>query len=575
MVIGEAMRRSVLALASPLFASPPFASPVLTAPAFASLAFLVLAGVLIPAGAASGQVEDPPLQPVTVDDPLRPLQWYLDRIRAPDAWAITTGDPEVTIAVIDTGVDEEHRDLDGAFWRDPETGAAGYDHVTDSDDTFAGPDEDWHGTAAAGVAAARGDDGYGIAGVAPEVSIMVRRIYASASETASPTQTSYGTAARAVREAAADGADVILLTWGGTSPSSELFSAIQESGVPVVVAAGNDGQDLSASPSPRRYPAMYRLPNLVTVAASDRGNEILATEGGGSNYGEHHVDLAAPGQDIVSIAAGGAHGLFEGTSFAAPQVAGALALGRSIAPGVSSNELVAAVVSTARRTPELADRVTSGGVLDVAAFLRAVRRPACRPEIPPTTFADVDRRNVHVGNIDCVVWYGVSVGVGADRFAPHRTITRGEMASFLARTLEVSGYPLPPEPPEVFVDIAGSTHEDAIELLAATGIASGTGEGRFEPSQVVTREQMASFVVRTVETVLGREVVAERDWFDDVDDSVHQEAVLSARELGITLGSSSPREFEPTKAMTRAQMASFVARTLDALGREGISVERL
>jgi len=557
------------------------------------VASAMLAALVPPAVAADGvatvaAVDDP----TTVDDSLRSLQWYLDRIRAPQAWATTRGDAEVTIALIDTGVDPDHPDLDGSFWVDPATGTNGFDHLEGGFNTYRGSVEDWHGTAVAGVAVATADNAYGIAGVAPDVKLMVRRIYESTSTDSAPTQTSYSLAVEAIGASVEDDADVILITWGGRGPNAALEAAIRGAGVPVVAAAGNDGQDFSGDHTIERYPAMYSIPNLVTVAASDQENQLLNDAGSASNYGERHVDIAAPGDGIVSLVAGGDHGIFDGTSLAAPQVAAALALGRSVAPGTGPNELVGTLIGTARRATGLRGRVTSGGLLDVNAFLDAVQRPVCDGTYPPSTFDDVSRTAVHVDGIDCVTWYEVAVGVGDNRFAPHRTITRGEMATFIARTLDRVGYELPvedtgevveepaapgdgtgdqtEEPP--FTDIAGTTHEDSITLLAEAGIVSGIGDGLFAPRRTVTRAQMATFLVKTVELLLERDLVAGEDWFDDTAGSVHAPQIDVARELQITLGTSNPRLYDPDREVNRAQMASFMARTLDLLGREGVTV---
>ncbi len=571
MVVSEARGRGVRGSAArgrrPLFG-------VALVLALAMLAALAPPTAFVPPAVAA------PDDPTTVDDTLRSLQWYLDRIRAPEAWATTRGDAEVTIALIDTGVDPDHPDLEGAFWKDPRTGANGFDHLEGGFNTYRGSVEDWHGTAVAGVAVATADNNYGIAGVAPDVKLMVRRIYESTSLDAAPTQTSYALAVEAIEASVEDGADVILITWGGRVPNAELEAAIRGAGVPVVAAAGNDGQDLSGEPTIERYPAMYSMANLVTVAASDRDNQLLNDERSATNYGERHVDIAAPGDSIVSLVAGGDHGIFDGTSLAAPQVAAALALGRTVAPGTGANELVGTLIGTARRTTGLRGKVTSGGLLDVRAFLEAVQRPVCDGTYPPSTFDDVSRTAVHVDGIDCVTWYGIAVGVGDNRFAPDRTITRGEMASFLARTLDRSGYELPVDEPAVgdqpaeplFTDIAGTTHEDSITLLAEAGIVSGVGDGLFAPRRTVTRAQMATFLVATVEALLERDLVAGGDWFDDTGGSVHAPQIDVARELQITLGTSDPRLYDPSREVIRAQMSSFMARTLDLLGREGVTV---
>lgn len=559
---------------------------LLRRPAKVVLVAVLLLGLMVPAPPAATAVDDaeapaadlellvdtPGL--VTVDDPLRDLQWYLDRTRASQAWSLGFGDPRVTVAVIDTGVDPDHRDLQGAFWQDPVTGRVGFDHLGGSFVTYVGAVEDWHGTAIAGIIAARANDGHGIAGVAPEVRVMVQRIYESESEDTPPSQATYARAVRAIDAALAGGADVLVLAWGGTAPNPALFDAIRTAGVPVVAAAGNDGQDLSTDPEVTRYPAMYRLPNLVTVAATDRSGRLLDNERLATNYGVRHVDLAAPGVDILSTAAGGGHRFYEGTSFAAPQVAAALALGRSVAPGVPASGLVSTLVSTTRRRADLAGRVTSGGELDVAAFLDALSRPACTDDLPPRIFSDVARTSTHVRSIDCIAVYGITSGIDADRFAPRRTITRAEMAAFLERLLVASGYAVPAEVPSAFTDTADSIHARAIDVVADAGIASGIGDGRFGPSEPVTRAQMAAFVVRTIELLADATFTSEAEWFDDIVGNPHERSILVSRDLGITRGTGQLRTFEPYRDLTREQMATFLAQTMDALGRLGVTVAR-
>ena len=532
-------------------------------------------------------VEDPASH--GFDDPLLHLQWNLERTRTVEGWEITPGLSSVTVAVIDTGVDPNHRDLDGAFWTNA-WGDNGYDYLRDTPNTFVSIDKDWHGTAVAGVVAARADDGYGMAGVAPGVSVMVRRIYASTSVDQPPSLVGYASAAQAIRDAAADGADVILLTWGGTVPNTQLADAIAEVGVPVVAAAGNDGWDLDTA-GPKRYPAAYQLPNLITVAATDRDGQLLDNGRVSSNYGATTVDLAAPGEDIVAVS-GDYHNYFEGTSFAAPQVAGALALGRSLAPAATSGELVSELLRTVRRSPALSGKVASRGELDVLAFLSALDRPVCGTDLPPSRFQDVRRDSVHVSNIDCVSYYRVARGVTSTQFLPERRITRGEMASFLARSLQAAGInlaTLAAQGPELaddpaaddasgsnaraFPDIEGTTHADAIEAIAAAGIAQGRTDGTYGPNERVPRGQMATFLVRTVALLTGQDYEVDRPWFDDVDGHTHAESIRIARDLGITTGGSRAGTFEPDLYVSREQMASFMARTLDASGRQSATFQ--
>lgn len=575
----------LMLLALPTHAGPAVASPVSTGAA-ADLADT-------DPGEEDGDgpvVEDPASQ--RFDDPLLHLQWNLERTRTLQAWELTPGRSAVTVAVIDTGVDPNHRDLEGAFWTDAQ-GRYGYDYLRGTRDTFVSVERDWHGTAVAGVVAARADDGYGMAGVAPGVSVMVRRIYASTSTDQPPSLVGYASAAQAIRDAAADGADVILLTWGGSVPNSQLADAIAEAGVPVVAAAGNDGWNLDAA-GPKRYPAAYQLPNLITVAATDRDGQLLDNGRVSSNYGATVVDLAAPGEDIISVS-GTHHNYFEGTSFAAPQVAGALALGRSLAPAATTGELVSELLRTVRRSPALTGKVASRGELDVLAFLSALDRPVCGTDLPPSGFQDVRRDSVHLVNIDCVGFYGVARGVTTTRFLPERRITRGEMASFLARSLEAAGIDLATlatrspgladdsadgaalgdddRRQRAFPDIQGNTHADAIEMIAAAGITQGRLDGTYGPNERVPRGQMATFLVRTVELLTGQAYEVDRPWFDDVDGHTHAESIRIARDLGITTGGSRAGTFEPDLFVSREQMASFMARALDAAGRQSVTFQ--
>lgn len=523
------------------------------------------------------------LEPVTVDDEFFDLQWYLRNIGAPQAWQLTRGDPQVTVAVVDTGVDPFHQDLAGAFWQDPLDGTNGRDLLNGTRVPFVSSSEDWHGTAVAGVLAARADDGYGVAGVAPEASIQVFKVYGSEDVDTAPTlDEGYDSAITAIEEATALGADVILLTWGGQEPSPRLRNAISAAGVPVVVAAGNDDVDLSDPDEPlHRYPAMLRLPNLVTVTASNLDDGVWREgEDAGANLGVRHVDIAAPGELIVAPWSGRGHRYHSGTSFAAPQVAGALALAVTLTPRAGASELVAELSRTARPAAAFTDRVTSGGILDVPAFLAAVQRPVCDDEVPAADYEDVAPGSTHGRSIDCITLFGLAAGTSEQVFSPGRAVTRGQMATFLARTLARAGalddpadLPVPgTEDEATFTDTLGTTHAAAIEAVAAVGIAEGYDDGTFRPAGEVTRGQMAAFLVRTVEQLTGETYVSERNWFDDVAGTTHERAILASRELAISLGTEQPRIYAPSVTLTRAQMASLLARALDALAREGIEV---
>jgi len=199
-------------------------------------------------------------------------------------------------------------------------------------------------------------------------------------------------------------------------------------------------------------------------------------------------------------------------------------------------------------------------------------RPAVEPRdtgdacpegsIPDAGYLDVDPASIHSGAVDCVTWWGIAAGTGDRRFAPARSVTRAQMASFVARMLEVSGVPLPEDPPDAFVDDEGDVHEPAIDELAALGVVRGTSPGRYDPQSPVGRAQTASIVARALEKVPVELPLEPPDAFADDGGSVHEGAANRLAAAGIVTGKSPGRlaPFDPTR---RDQMASLLARALD------------
>jgi hypothetical protein len=146
---------------------------------------------------------------------------------------------------------------------------------------------------------------------------------------------------------------------------------------------------------------------------------------------------------------------------------------------------------------------------------------------------------------------GITQGCGGGRFCPNDLVTRGEMAAFLARALELA-----PATVDAFGDDDGTTFEDSINRLAASGIASGCTASRFCPTANVIRGQMASFLSRG----LGLPA-ATRDWFSDDDHSSYQTNINRLAESRVASGCDYGR-FCPASAITRGQMAAFLHRGL-------------
>jgi alpha-tubulin suppressor-like RCC1 family protein/subtilisin family serine protease len=223
-------------------------------------------------------------------------------INALEASAITNGDHNLVVAVIDQGVNFSHPDLAGKAWTNP--GEVPNNNVDDDNngyvddvngwDFFYGDKsvydsgEDWHGTHVSGTIAAS-IDGQGVVGVAPNVKIMALKFLG-------PNGGWTDDAILAIQYAKAEGAKISNNSWGG-GESQALYDAINNSGSLFVAAAGNDGNNNDAYPF---YPASYDLPNILSVAAVNNQGKLADF----SNYGATSVDIAAPGVGILSTVPG-------------------------------------------------------------------------------------------------------------------------------------------------------------------------------------------------------------------------------------------------------------------------------
>ncbi len=236
----------------------------------------------------------------TPNDPMLPDQWGLARVEATLAWGVTRGNSTIRIAILDTGIDAGHRDIN------PKVVAAR--NFTTSPTVS---DRHGHGTHVAGIAAAVTNNARGIAGMGFDVVLMNGKVL---DDTGSGT---WSGVANGIIWAADNGARVINLSLGGTSHSATLENAVNYAwgrGVVVVAAAGN------SNTSALMYPAAYA--NAIAVGATDR-NDARASF---SNFGAW-VDVAAPGVDILSTfprswLGADRYRWMNGTSMSAPFVAG-------------------------------------------------------------------------------------------------------------------------------------------------------------------------------------------------------------------------------------------------------------
>ncbi len=321
---------------------------------------------------------------IVPNDTLYPKQWSLHQINAEEAWAVTQGSPKVTVAVIDAGVDITHPDLVPNIWTNPyEIPGDGIDNDQDGyvDDIHGWnfvtnassvqpvvavkqQDDAWsHGTIVSSILGARGNDGFGMAGVAWNVKIMPLVVLDG---------DGYGNVPniiQAVRFAIAHGAKVINLSLTGYEQDNSLDAIMDEAAeadIVVVAAAGNDedknGEDLALLPV---YPACSGSTSATVIAVT--GTDVLDQRAPFADFGSSCTDIAAPGHELIA-----AHPLknapdwpvtstnmfvsgVTGTSAASPLVAGTAALIRSVRPDWSA-------VQVRQRILETSDSVETGVV---------------------------------------------------------------------------------------------------------------------------------------------------------------------------------------------------------------------
>ncbi len=295
--------------------------------------------------------------------------WNMKQISAPQAWDKKREAKDIIIAVIDSGINYNHPDLKANMWTGP-NGIHGYNYLNDNSDVS---DEYGHGTHCAGIIGAVGNNNIGVVGVCWRTQIMALKF----SDEKGEGDTS--NAVKCIDFAVANGAKIISNSWTheGTSLPKKKDKALQEAialankkGIIFVVAAGNAHKDLSSGniEDIHFYPAkysdsQYNLPNVVTVAASNKQDKLEYH----SNYGAKHVHLAAPGEDIDSTIGIGmdSYGKMTGTSMAAPHVAGAMAIVWSYYPHYTHIEVINKVLSSVDKNRYFEETTISGGRLNL------------------------------------------------------------------------------------------------------------------------------------------------------------------------------------------------------------------
>ncbi len=295
-------------------------------------------------------------------------------IDALKAWAKTKGSEEIVIAVLDTGVDYTHPDLINNMWVRPDNipqysdaqlgtfnDRYGFDATSNISDPM---DDNGHGTHCAGVIGAEADNEIGIAGINWKAKIMPLKFLGRGG---------FGTTKDAIeainyavdRKQNGVNVRIISASWGSTQYSKALEDAIRaagEQGILFVAAAGNSSTDNDRR---KHYPSNYDLPNVISVAALDKG-DLLASF---SNYGPKTVHVAAPGKEIVSTWLKSSYREASGTSMATPHVAGIAALILAAEPDLTVEQLRNRILQSIDPLESLNGKIVSGGRLNAAKAL--------------------------------------------------------------------------------------------------------------------------------------------------------------------------------------------------------------
>ncbi len=370
--------------------------------------------------------EDSTLETMSLtDDPYSTTQWWLENtgtytkadpsgssykitstpdidIDAEEGWykykSEIGGAHEVTVAIIDTGIDYRHEDLKDAMWINedeiPDNGIDddhngyvddiyGWDfynneasvchYIENEDGTYtADPnDRDDHGTHIAGIIVARANNQTAISGIARylRTRVMSLKIHGGPDRKGSVSD-----AVKAIQYAQSKGACVCNISWGSYTASSALEAAISRSTMLFVCAAGNYGNDNDITPL---YPASFDLPNVISTAYVDCDG-LLPPD---SCYGRESVDLAAPSTDIYSTIVGSC-GYMSGSSMAAPMVSAVAAILFSLRSGSVPASVKDIIISNTKPLESLDGKCVSGGILNLDRCMKAADKIARDREAP-------------------------------------------------------------------------------------------------------------------------------------------------------------------------------------------------
>lgn len=374
-------------------------------------------------------------------------------IDAPEAWDLYRGDPNYRIAVIDSGIDLTHPDLQGNIWVNPgetpndgiDNDGNGYiDDISGWDFTGTGvgtkfgtgdnnpQDGDGHGTHVSGTIAARGNNGIGVVGVVWSGKIVPLKFLSDIGSG------STANAILAVQYCVTNGIGISNNSWGGGGASTALRNAITSAGRAdhlFVAAAGNDSLNIDGVLA--TYPASYNLVNQITVAATASTGALAPF----SNYGNISVHVAAPGSGILStwsttVVGSTGYNTISGTSMATPHVTGIAALVRGKMPGWNVAQVKAAILGGIKTNSTLTGKTVTGGTVSAFKALSTTNTET----VPPTVSATISKVPNVNGWINAAVTLALTAtdGVGGSGVRDVRYVVGAVSTTVVGSTASVT-----------------------------------------------------------------------------------------------------------------------------------------
>lgn len=521
-------------------------------------------------------------------------QGYLRLLHLPEAWDITKGSADVTVAVLDTGVNATHPELQGRL-------LPGFDFVNNDADPS---DDNGHGTHVAGIIASSAIQ-TGMVGIDLKANILPIKVSSNAGTG------SVSNAIMGIYYAIEHGANVINMSYSSyeyTDVEAEAINDAYEHGIVLVAAAGNDGTDDWS------YPASY--PQVISVGSTNMQDELSDF----SNYGDF-IDLTAPGEDIVGPNYLGGYQIGSGTSFSAPIVSGIASLIISEHPDWSPKQVEWALeLSCSNTVAGSWNRLFGYGRVDAYRAL-TVQLPSIQ-EDAPDDWNDAKLLNLNETVSDKINmpmdddWYRFEISSQTDitiqisNESDHLDLVgaifqrdgnqlvekdviddgnSGEEETYSVRLkagtyyvaiydffnhwssenyqLKIAASSRQPENPTSFSDISHHWARADIENLASQGFITGYPNGNFGPDDPITRASAATLISRIAKLPKDGITIT----YTDVSQSHWAYGSIAAvTNAGIMIGDERNR-FNPDARLTREEMAAILVRTFHLTGTTQVS----